>query len=84
MKEKEQAIEEIICIIKAQLGRELKGEVTGDSLFREEISIDSLDMVLIIGEIEDTYQVVIDESVMAELNSVNDVVDYIYKQKVGI
>lgn len=79
MKTKEVIRGEIISKIKKELNREVDQEITGDSLLREEISIDSLDMVLVIGDVEDTYGITIDEEVMARLETVDDVVDLVMK-----
>lgn len=79
-KTKEIIREEVVSKIKMQLTQELEEEITGTSLLREEINIDSLDMVLMIGDVEDTYGISIDETMMPALQTVDDVVDLVMKE----
>lgn len=72
---------EIIEKIKETLDREITIDITGDSLLKDDIGIDSLDMVLMIGNVEDIYGVVIDESTMSKLETVADVVDLVMEER---
>lgn len=72
---------EIIEKIKETLDREITIDITGDSLLKDDIGIDSLDMVLMIGNVEDIYGVVIDEAAMSKLETVADVVELVMEER---
>ncbi|MCI5752055.1 MAG: acyl carrier protein [Oscillospiraceae bacterium] len=55
--------------------------VTPDSKFIEDLGFNSFDFMSMLGELEDTLGVTVDENEIAGLSTVQDAVDYLEKLK---
>lgn len=55
--------------------------VTPDSKFIEDLGFNSFDFMSMLGELEDTLGVTVDEEEIAKLSTVQDAVDYLEKLK---
>ena len=55
--------------------------VTPDSKFIEDLGFNSFDFMSMLGELEDTLGVTVDENEIANLSTVQDAVDYLEKLK---
>ncbi|MGN0692270.1 MAG: acyl carrier protein [Oscillospiraceae bacterium] len=53
--------------------------VTPDSKFIEDLGFNSFDFMSMLGELEDTLGVTVDEEEIAKLSTVQDAVDYLEK-----
>lgn len=58
---------------------EVEGEITEDSRFVEDLGFDSFSVMTFVGDIEDEYDVEIDERAVAEVRTVGDMIKYIEK-----
>jgi acyl carrier protein len=74
--------EEILCGL-AKIVHEVAGievnEITPEKSFVDELDIDSLSMVEIAVQVEDTFGVKVPDDVLANLKTVGDAVDYVAK-----
>lgn len=66
--------EKIIEIIAEQLGKE-KSEITLETNFRDDLDADSLDLFQIISDIEDEFDIKIDDA--EEITTVGDAVKFV-------
>lgn len=71
-----ETLEEIRSIVVDLLGVKPE-EVTGDASFREDLGADSLDLVELIMEFEDTFGGTISDEEAQEIETVGQAVDYI-------
>ena len=55
--------------------------ITPDARFIEELHFNSYDFMSFLGEVEETFEVTVDESDVLELRTVGDAVKYIEKLK---
>lgn len=56
-------------------------EITEDSSFMEDLKLTSLDVVSMVGEFEDTFDIEIADEDIPELTTVKDVIKYIEAHK---
>lgn len=56
-------------------------EISKDSVLSEDIGLSSLDMLSIVGEVEDKYGVEFDDDSLRSLKTVDDVIQFIIKNK---
>jgi len=77
MKNREEIAQTVIGIVKDTL--RCKQEVTLATAFVDDLDADSLDLVELIMEVEQTFDVVVDDDVLKAIRTVGDVVDYLAK-----
>lgn len=79
MSDRAEVSENIIDIVAGEMGRN-NGDITEDMKLEDDLTIDSLDMVEIVMEIEDDYPELggIDDRVAAQWVTVKDIVDYVH------
>lgn len=77
---KDEIIKKLFDIINEELGIEPEN-ISLDANIREDFEADSLDMIDIIMDIEDELNVEVPNEVLDDLITVNDVVEYIAKNK---
>ena len=67
-------LDQIISIIRnvgeLTLSKDL--EITGDTDIRTDIGFDSLDMVMIVDELEETFGITVENDMVQEIKTVND------------
>lgn len=68
--------EKIQEIVSVQFNVE-KDKITKDTLFKDDLNADSLDLVELIMSIEDEFDIEVEDENMEEINTIGDVVDYI-------
>ena len=56
-------------------------EITAESSIKEDLGADSLDMVEIVMEIEEEFDVEVEDSDTASIITVQDIVDYVTKKQ---
>ena len=54
-------------------------KITPDSRFMEDLGFTSFDFMSMLGEIEDTFDIEVDETEVVKLRTVGEAVDYIQK-----
>ena len=59
-------------------------QINEDSLFIDDIGLSSLDMISIVGEVEDTFEIVVEDKDMPSIKTMNDAVNYIAERKEAI
>lgn len=59
-------------------------QINEDSLFIDDIGLSSLDMISIVGEVEDTFEIVVEDKDMPSIKTMNDAVNYIIERKEAI
>ena len=52
-------------------------EFNEDSLLNEDLGLSSLDLISVVGDIEDTFGIVIDDNAVPSIKTVGDVIEYI-------
>ena len=55
-------------------------EIRQDSLFIDDIGLSSLDMITIVGEVEDSFGIVVEDEAMPAIKTMEDAVNYIDKK----
>ena len=55
-------------------------EIRQDSLFIDDIGLSSLDMITIVGEVEDYFGIVVEDEAMPAIKTMEDAVNYIDKK----
>ena len=55
-------------------------EIRQDSLFIDDIGLSSLDMITIVGEVEDYFGIVVEDEAMPSIKTMEDAVNYIDKK----
>ena len=73
-------LERVKSIIVDRLGVE-EGEIKLESSFKEDLGADSLDVVELVMELEDEFDMEISDEDAEKINTVADVVNYIASQK---
>ena len=68
-------VEKIIELAKENLS--IDGEITATSSFKEDLEVDSLDLMELVMALEEEYDVEIPSDDLAELNTVGDVINYL-------
>lgn len=79
---KEEILEKLKGIIVDQLGVNAE-DVTMEATFVDDLSADSLDIVELVMNIEETFEIEIPDSAAEKIVTVGDVVDYI-QEKCGM
>ena len=59
-------------------------QINEDSLFIDDIGLSSLDMISIVGEVEDTFEIVVEDKDMPSIKTMDDAVNYIIERKEAI
>lgn len=54
-------------------------KITADSRFMEDLGFTSFDFMSMLGEVEDTFDVEVDETEVVKIRTVGEAVDYIQK-----
>ena len=72
--------EKVIAIVCEQLGVD-KAEIKSDSKFVDDLKADSLDVVELVMEFEDEFEVTIPDDDYDKIKTVGDAVTYITKKK---
>ncbi|CCU85813.1 MULTISPECIES: acyl carrier protein [Mesotoga] len=68
--------EKVISVVADSLGVEA-GEISGNSRFIEDLGADSLDLVDLVMELEDKFEVQISDSQASSFRTIDDVVKFI-------
>ncbi len=68
--------DKVIGIVSEQLGVP-KEEITRESSFQDDLKADSLDLVELVMEFEDEFEVTIPDDDYEKIRSVGDAIDYI-------
>ncbi len=76
---KEEILEKLRGIIVDQLGVNAE-DVTMEATFVDDLSADSLDIVELVMNIEETFEIEIPDSAAEKIVTVGDVVDYIQEK----
>ena len=72
--------EEVFVLIQAHLADELDVEpsqIGEDTHFKDDLEADSLDLYMLVQELEDTYGVQIPDEQAAEIHTVGQAVDFV-------
>ena len=73
---------EVFDTVSKMIAQQLKldvSEVTPDKRLLEDLKADSANTMVLIMDLEDQFDMTVEDSVIAELKTVGDVVDYIEK-----
>ena len=70
----------VIEILAEKLDKDAS-EITAESSIKEDLGADSLDMVEIVMEIEEEFDVEVEDSDTASIITVQDIVDYVTKKQ---
>ncbi|MBN2220055.1 MAG: acyl carrier protein [Kosmotogaceae bacterium] len=68
--------EKVISVVADSLGMEA-GEISGNSRFIEDLGADSLDLVDLVMELEDKFEIQISDSQTSSFRTIDDVVKFI-------
>lgn len=71
-------LNKVIEILAEKLDKDAV-EITAESKIKEDLGADSLDMVEIVMDIEDAFDITVDDGDAASIITVQDVVDYVIK-----
>lgn len=77
MKSREEIAQKVITIVKDVL--RCKQDVTENTSFVDDLDADSLDLVELIMEIEQAFDVEVEDDVLKTIRTVGDVVNYLAK-----
>ena len=72
--------EELKQIVCDYLGDD-KIEIKEDSILTDDLGLSSLDLISIVGSVEDTFNIEVQDKDVAEIRKIKDVVDYIEKKQ---
>ncbi len=70
--------EKVCELIREQLPIEGR-EITLDSRLVEDLGADSANVMMLIMDIEDTYDITVDDSMLSSVHTVGDIVEYLEK-----
>ena len=73
-------LNKVIEILAEKLDKDAS-EITAKSSIKEDLGADSLDMVEIVMEIEEEFDVEVEDSDTASIITVQDIVDYVTKKQ---
>lgn len=68
-------IERTVSILKEYC--EIDGEITRDSALTDDLGLSSLDVINIVAEFEDEFDIEIPDRIIPTLRTVGDIVDYL-------
>lgn len=68
-------LERTVSILKEYC--EIDGEITRDSALTEDLGLSSLDVINIVAEFEDEFDIEIPDRIIPTLRTVGDIVDYL-------
>ena len=77
---KQEIFEQLKEIIYDYLGDD-EIEINEDSNFIDDIGLSSLDMISIIGQVEDTFDIEVEDKDMLNIKTMSDAVEYIIEKK---
>ncbi len=60
---------------------EVEGEITKDSRFIEDLGFDSFNVMSLVGDIEDEFDIEVDEHDVADVRTIGDIMAYIEKKQ---
>ena len=72
--------EQLKQIVRDYLGDD-KIEINEDSILTDDLGLSSLDLISIVGSVEDTFNIEVQDKDVAEIRTIKDVVDYIEKKQ---
>ena len=67
-----------VLVVTAEVLSLEEGEITKDSLIREELGADSLDLVTLVWALEEEFGGKIEESELEEITTTQEIADYIF------
>jgi len=70
----------VIKVVAKKMGID-EDDISGDTRFTEDLNADSLDTVELIMDIEDEFEVAIEDEEAGKLQTIGDVVEFIAKQE---
>jgi len=70
-------MEDRVLFILNHILQKKKRKITLESRLREDLFVDSIDMSMIIGDLEDDFEITITDEEFANLVTVNDIVEYL-------
>lgn len=73
-------LNQIISILSEQLDQDASA-ITANSKIKDDLGADSLDMVEVIMELEEEFDIEVEDSDAASIITVKDIVDYIQKKQ---
>jgi len=73
---REEVFERVKSVLSEQLGVD-EGEITEDASFQDDLDADSLDLVELIMELEDTFGMKIPDEDAQKITTVGQAVDYV-------
>lgn len=76
---RDEIFNELKEIIKEYLG-ESELDIQEDSVLTEDLDLSSLDLISVVGDVEDAFNISIDDDAIMSINTVKDVIDYIENQ----
>ena len=79
---KEEIFEQLKEIIFDYLGDD-EIELKLESNFIDDIGLSSLDMISIVGQVEDTFEIVVEDEDIANIKTMSDAIEYIVKKREG-
>lgn len=77
---KQEVFEQLKEIIYDYLGDD-EIEINEDSNFIDDIGLSSLDMISVIGQVEDTFEIEVEDKDMLNIKTMSDAVEYIIEKK---
>ncbi|MFZ3131881.1 MAG: acyl carrier protein [Desulfosporosinus sp.] len=65
----------VILTLKHVISNKTSKKITPESRLREDLNVDSIDFLMIIGDLEDEFSITIDEDDFLDVVTVNDIVE---------
>ncbi|KGP76831.1 acyl carrier protein [Desulfosporosinus sp. Tol-M] len=65
----------VILTLKHVISNKTSKKITLESRLREDLNVDSIDFLMIIGDLEDEFSITIDEDEFLDVVTVNDIVE---------
>jgi len=72
--------EQLKRIVRDYLGDD-KIEINEDSILTDDLGLSSLDLISIVGSVEDAFNIEVQDKDVAVIRTIKDVVDYIEKKQ---
>ena len=72
--------EQLKRIVRDYLGDDKIG-INEDSILTDDLGLSSLDLISIVGSVEDAFNIEVQDKDVAEIRTIKDVVDYIEKKQ---